>query len=160
MKKILLFVLTIFSLSAFIISCQKSSPPSVSAIEQNTNPVSFITIENVTDSGTVVPSTPTTKTGYTAIIQQNFTKDSSAIDSIKFRYKNSASKLVDSLVLTSPIPAASVTVAPYSGLVAQYYTFTIDSDSLVTGTTYSIVATVFTTNGNSATTTFASLFKW
>jgi len=83
MKKILLFVLTIFSLSAFIISCQKSSPPSVSVIEQNTNPVSFITIENVTDSGTVVPSTPTTKTGYTAIIQQNFTKDSSAIDSIK-----------------------------------------------------------------------------
>lgn len=158
MKKIFLFVLTIFSLSVFISSCQKSSPPTANAIEQNNNPVNFINILNVTDSGTVVPSA-ITKTGYTAIIQQNFTKDSSAIDSIKFRYK-SPTRLVDSLVLTSPVAAASKTVAPYSGLITQYYTFTINSDSLVTGTTYSVVATIYTAGGNSATTTFSSLFKW
>jgi hypothetical protein len=158
MKKILPFVLTIFTLSAFISSCQKSSPPTAGAVEQNNNPVNFINILNVTDSGTVVPSA-ITKTGYTAIIQQNFTKDSSAIDSIKFRYK-SPTKLVDSLILVSPTVAASKIVTPYSGLIAQYYTFTVASDSLVTGTTYSIVATVYTADGNSATTTFASLFKW
>ena len=159
MKKIFLFVLTIFSLSLFVISCQKSTPPTAAAVEQNNNAVNFINILNVTDSGTVVPSA-ITKTGYTAIIQQNFTRDSSAIDSIKFRYKSPTSVLVDSLVVTSPVAAASKIVTSYSGLVTQYYTFTIASDSLVTGTTYSIVATVYTANGNSATTAFASLFKW
>jgi hypothetical protein len=172
MKKIILFGLAILSLSIVIVSCQKSSPPSAGAVEQNVYPLNFITIENATDSGTLAPS-KISKSGYTAIIQRNYSKDSSAVDSIKLRYEDvtklfpgttpnpTYNSLVDSLILPAPAPAAVETISAYPGLVTQYYTFSIDSDStFVTGKTYTVIATVYTSNGSSATTTYASLFKW
>jgi hypothetical protein len=174
MKKIILFGSLIFSLSAIIFSCTKSSPPSVSDVEKNDNAVSFLTVEHATDSGTVT-NVSTTKTGYTAIVQQNYTKDSSAIDSIKFRYEDvtgkffpttsstpnpTNSKLVDSLILTDPTAIAVVSNKSYPALMSKYFNFTIDSDSLVTGKTYTVIASVYTASGNSQTITVASLFKW
>jgi hypothetical protein len=175
MEKTILFI-AIFSLSVFVISCQKSNPPSVGDIETSVYPVSFITVEHATDSGTVTNVSVSSKTGYTAIIQQNYSKDSSAIDSIKFRYEDvtgkyfptnsmtvdsTNNKLVDSLILTAPEAIAVERNSSYPALVSQYYNFTIDQDSLfISGKTYTVIGTVYTANGNSETATFASLFKW
>lgn len=170
--KNILFVATLFSLSVCIISCQKSSPPSVSDVNASINPVSFITIENATDSASLTHLS-FSKGGYTAIIQQNKSKDSSAIDSIKFLFEDATklfpgttpnptyNTIVDTVTLVAPQPVATKVVSAYPSLVTQYYTFPIDTDStLVTGKTYTVIATIYTDKGNTATTTFASLFKW
>jgi hypothetical protein len=174
MKKIILSGLTICSFVTFIVSCQKSSSPSVTSVENLNNPVTFITLENATDSGTL-SNVSFTKTGYTAIIQRNSLKDNSAIDSFKLLYKDVTGKffpinsqtlnptnnlLVDSLTIAAPTPVASKNSTVYKSLVTEYYNFAITDTLFITGKTYSVIATVYTSNGNSQTATFASLFKW
>jgi hypothetical protein len=174
MKKSILFISTVFLLPAFIISCQKSSAPSTTAIEASVNAVTLINVIHATDSGSV-SNVSVTKTGYTAIVQRNNTKDNSAIDSIKFRYKDvtgpdfpvgsqtvdsTNNVVIDSSTWISPTPIKVTSVAAYSGLTTEYYNLTVSDTLFVTGKTYTVIASVYTANGNSQTVTYSSLFKW
>ena len=178
MKKIILFAIAIFSLSIVIVSCGKNSVLTAGSVEPSVNTLTFIAFENLTDSGSVI-NVSVSKTGYTAVIQQNYLKDSSAIDSIKIRYEDvtktipdttlanpTYNTLVDSLILINPTTAAITSVSAYPHLVSKYFTFsigdsaTINDSALISGYTYTVIASVYTANGNSQTATFSSLFKW
>jgi hypothetical protein len=174
MKKSILFITPVFSVLVWIIGCQKSSAPSAAELEASINPVTLINVIHATDSGTVV-NVSVSKTGYTAIVQKNNTRDNSSIDSIKFRYEDVTGKffpvgsttldstnntLIDSLVLVSPTAIAVTSVADYPGLSTQYFNITVDDSLFITGKTYTLIASVYTANGNSQTVTYASLIKW
>ena len=174
MKKSILFVIIVLSLSAWIIGCQKSTAPSAAAVEANIRQVTLINVIHATDSGTV-SNVSVSKTGYTAIVQKNNTRDNSSIDSIKFRYEDVTGKyfpvgsltldstnntLIDSMTFVSPTPIAVTTVPAYPGLSTQYFNITVDDSLFVTGKTYTLIASVYTANGNSQTVTYASLIKW
>jgi len=174
MKKNLLLIVAVCFLLTWIFGCQKSSTPSAAEVEASLRPVTLINVIHATDSGTVA-NVSVSKTGYTAIVQKNNTLDNSAIDSIKFRYEDVTGKffpvgsatidstnntLIDSLVLVSPTPIAVKTIAAYPGLSTEYFNITISDTLFVTGKTYTLIASVYTGNGNSQTVTYASLFKW
>lgn len=174
MKKNILFISAVFSISVWIIGCQKSSAPSATEVEASIKPVTLINVIHATDSGTV-SNVSVSKTGYTAIVQKNNTRDNSSIDSIKFRYEDVTGKffpvgslivdstyntLIDSITWVSPTPIAVTSVAAYPGLSTQYYNLTVNDSLFVTGKTYTLIASVYTTNGNFQTVTYASLIKW
>ena len=144
-----------------ITGCEKNQV-NVLTVQQSINPVSFVAVENATDSGTIIPKA-TTKSGFTAIVQRNNLKDSSAIDSIKLYYQtiiSSVTVTVDSSVLTSANLADTSIKAPFTYLVTFYYTFTVPTANLVTGKTYSVVGNIYTHDGNVGTGTYSNLFKW
>jgi hypothetical protein len=151
---------TLFILAACLIfGCDKNSSIDIKAVELSTNTVNFISILNVTDSGSITKVGPTTKAGYTAIIQRNNLKDSSAIDSIKLYYQTS-SITVDSTVLTVANLADTTRETPYTDLVTFYYTFNVPTTNLVTSDKYTVLGTIYTANGNIGTGTFSNLFTW
>jgi hypothetical protein len=155
-KIIMLSAVALF-MSYIITGCQKDVVDVLGA-EQSARAIGFITIENSTDSGTVVPKA-TTKTGFTAIVQRNNLKDSTVIDSIKLYYQTSGAT-VDSSTLTSANLADSIITAPYTAFEKFYYTFTSPSANFVTGKTYNVIGTVYTAAGSTSTATYSSVFKW
>jgi len=157
--KIIISSVLILLAGHLMVGCDKESVASIATVEGETNPVSFITIENATDSGTIAHAGPTTKPGYTAIIQRNNRKDSSAIDSIKLYYQTSG-VTVDSTVLTLANLADTTRETPYTDLVAFYYTFTIPTTHLVISDKYTVLGTIYTANGSIGTGTFSNLFTW
>jgi hypothetical protein len=157
--KIIISSVLILLVGHLLVGCDKESVVSIATVEGEANPVSFITIENATDSGTIAHAGPTTKAGYTAIVQRNNLKDSSAIDSVKLYYQTS-NATVDSSVLTVANLADTTVETPYTHLLALYYTFNVPTTNLITGKTYTVLGTIYTHAGNMGTGTFSSLFKW
>ena len=156
-KHIISFALVLLA-GCLVAGCQKDAPIDTVAVTSTHNAISFINVINATDSGTAVPAA-TTKSGFTAILQQNQIKDASAIDSIKLYYQTN-NVTVDSSTLTAANLAATKVETPYDSLVAVYYTFDVPTANLVATKKYTVVATAYTVNGSVVTATFSNLFTW